>query len=149
MRYRYPLSYSASRWIGVHAPWKPGITGDFVEALKASFPVRAWDGATKTWWIPGGPENVKKVEQLFYFYFEERPSLGPEPGAPVNGHARPNGAVASYFDLGLDPRAPDAVVRAAYKALAQELHPDRNGGSREPFQKVERAYSEIRRERGI
>jgi DnaJ-class molecular chaperone len=34
-----------------------------------------------------------------------------------------------YEDLGLSPRASAAVIRAAYRCLAQQHHPDKNAGA--------------------
>lgn len=47
-----------------------------------------------------------------------------------------------YARLGVAPDAPASVVRAAYRALAQELHPDRNPspGATQKFQELQRAY---------
>jgi curved DNA-binding protein CbpA len=49
-----------------------------------------------------------------------------------------------YKALGVDPSAPDEVIRAAFKALAMKFHPDRNRGqtqvSTEHFKTVEQAY---------
>jgi curved DNA-binding protein CbpA len=41
-----------------------------------------------------------------------------------------------YATLGVLPTAEDAVIRAAYKALAQRYHPDRNPGSAEAAAKM-------------
>lgn len=49
--------------------------------------------------------------------------------------------------LGLDPSAPDEVVRLVYRHLAHRLHPDR-GGSTEAMAKLNQAYERIARERG-
>lgn len=44
--------------------------------------------------------------------------------------------------MGVAPTAPASVIRAAYRALAMELHPDRNAGpnSTKRFQELQRAY---------
>lgn len=47
-----------------------------------------------------------------------------------------------YSCLGVQPNAPAAVIRAAYRALAQEYHPDRNkaADATRKFQELQRAY---------
>ena len=48
-----------------------------------------------------------------------------------------------YAVLGVLPTAEDAVIRAAYKALAQRYHPDRNDSesAKERMQEINEAYS--------
>jgi hypothetical protein len=43
-----------------------------------------------------------------------------------------------YEVLGVDPKAPDEVVRAAYRALVAKYHPDRNPGDRDAGLKLKR-----------
>jgi hypothetical protein len=47
-----------------------------------------------------------------------------------------------YARLGVQPSAPAAVIRAAYRALAQEYHPDRNKAANATlkFQELQQAY---------
>jgi molecular chaperone DnaJ len=55
-----------------------------------------------------------------------------------------------YQTLGVDARASDAELRAAYRRLVQLHHPDHNHGSAESarrFEEVQEAYAEIRRRR--
>jgi len=55
-----------------------------------------------------------------------------------------------YATLGVDPGAEDAVVRQAYRRLAQLHHPDHNAGSPEAarrFEQVHAAYLEVLRRR--
>lgn len=52
-----------------------------------------------------------------------------------------------YRVLGLDPSAPDEVVRLVYRHLAQRCHPD-HGGSQEAMALLNRAYEQISNERG-
>ena len=52
-----------------------------------------------------------------------------------------------YQTLGVSPSAPDAEVRAAYRRLVKQHHPDHNGGSEESerrFEEVQEAYARIR-----
>lgn len=45
-----------------------------------------------------------------------------------------------YLTLQLDPTAEPEVVRAAYRALAQKYHPDREGGSGERMIAINQAW---------
>ena len=48
--------------------------------------------------------------------------------------------VDHYLTLQLDPTAEPEVVRAAYRALAQKYHPDREGGSGERMIAINQAW---------
>ena len=50
-----------------------------------------------------------------------------------------------YARLGVQPKAPTSVVKAAYRALAQEWHPDRNTSPEATarFQALQRAYETL------
>jgi curved DNA-binding protein CbpA len=53
-----------------------------------------------------------------------------------------------YATLGVSRSAPDAEIRAAYRRLVLQHHPDHNGGSKEStrrFEEVQEAYAEVRR----
>jgi DnaJ-class molecular chaperone len=52
-----------------------------------------------------------------------------------------------YLVLGVDPAVSDADLRAAYRRLVKQHHPDHNGGSAESerlFEEVQDAYSRVR-----
>ena len=48
-----------------------------------------------------------------------------------------------YKILGVQPDAPASVIKAAYRALAMDFHPDRNhsGNATAQFQKLQEAYA--------
>jgi len=52
-----------------------------------------------------------------------------------------------YVILGIHPDAMDIVVKAVYRALVKQTHPD-SGGKPEEFIKVQKAYEEIEKLRG-
>jgi DnaJ-class molecular chaperone len=56
----------------------------------------------------------------------------------------------SYQELGLAPGCTDAQVKAAWRRLAAQWHPDRNASPQalRKIQRINRALEEIRRERG-
>jgi hypothetical protein len=62
----------------------------------------------------------------------ETPDPTPDPPAP-------DPVVAAYDRLGLPTTADEAEIRAAYRDLVKEVHPDR-GGDEEAFKRVQRAY---------
>lgn len=54
-----------------------------------------------------------------------------------------NAQTSNLYDiLGVSAAAPDAVIAAAYRALAKTAHPDA-GGDTEAFQRIEQAYSTL------
>ncbi|GEM_PF-3372572 len=52
-----------------------------------------------------------------------------------------------YRVLGLDPSAPDEVVKLVYRRLAKHLHPDMPGGNAEAMVRINKAYEDIARQR--
>lgn len=55
-----------------------------------------------------------------------------------------------YAMLGLEPDAPNEAVKAAYRRMAKDLHPDTTGSrDRTLFQNLNEAYQEIKKERGM
>lgn len=63
----------------------------------------------------------------------------------------------AYKTLGLDKSASDAEIKAAYRKLAREHHPDKvasmgeqyQTAAKEKFQKIQEAYEMIKKERGL
>lgn len=63
----------------------------------------------------------------------------------------------SYVILEIDKSATDAEVKKAFRTMAKKYHPDKLGdmdeayrkGAEEKFRKVQEAYDQIRKERGI
>ncbi len=53
-----------------------------------------------------------------------------------------------YMVLGVNPDAPDVVVKAAYKSLIRECHPDTNRPDEEKAKRINSAYEAICKERG-
>lgn len=70
---------------------------------------------------------------------------------PCKDRARRNGVVRevrmrrseAYAVLDVDPGRAEAVVRDAYLSRIKEVHPDSDGGSREAFRRVQRAYERL------
>ena len=56
------------------------------------------------------------------------------------------GSGSPYRILGLDPTAPDELVKLVYRHLARRLHPDA-GGSTEAMARLNGAYEEIAKQR--
>lgn len=68
------------------------------------------------------------------------------------------GPTSAYKVFGLSPSATDEEIRTRYHELVVKYHPDKFAGLSDPeftnlaakkFQKVQWAYKEIRRQRGI
>jgi len=54
-----------------------------------------------------------------------------------------------YEVLGLVPCASDGVVKAAYRTMMQQYHPDHSGGDEEMAKRLNEAYGKICEDRGI
>jgi DnaJ-domain-containing protein 1 len=55
----------------------------------------------------------------------------------------------NYVILGVSPEAPDFIVKAAYKQYMKECHPDTNKPDAEKAARINNAYEQICKERGI
>lgn len=75
-----------------------------------------------------------------------RAALGPGASEALDRAVRET-ADDPYAVFGLRAGAPDAAVRAAYRELARQTHPD-HGGRNEDFLRVQAAYERIKRLRG-
>lgn len=62
--------------------------------------------------------------------------------------AAPATARDPFEVLGVRPDANPAVIKASYRALAKESHPDKEGGSEEAFNEVQGAMDELK-DRGL
>lgn len=54
-----------------------------------------------------------------------------------------------YAVLGVNPSAPDFIVKAAYKQYMKECHPDTDKSDEDKAKKINNAYDAICKERGI
>ena len=72
-----------------------------------------------------GDQTIRKVVSVFT---EETPEDSP------------------YRVLGVNPNAPDFLVKAAYKSHVKRAHPD-VGGNPEDFKRIQRAYEQISMQR--
>jgi DnaJ-class molecular chaperone len=48
-----------------------------------------------------------------------------------------------YKTLGVDKKASEAEIKAAFRKLAHEHHPDKNGGKDEKFKEINEAYQTL------
>jgi hypothetical protein len=115
---------------------------DVVEALKLhiSADCRSWDPDWKVWTVrpPYTDTAINILGRAFGFdgvEIVDRHQAEPEPTLP----ARVDPVFATLWVL---PGAPPAVITAAYRALARELHPDAGGDTR-AMQKVNAAFEEL------
>ncbi len=122
------------------APWAYGIEFDYnasmVSAIKAKIPSRArtWKPELRQWWFK--VDVIDAVCQLATLHCGRAVHVQPLEGdAPVE----------AYAELYLLPTAPLPVVKAVYRVLAKETHPD-HGGSKARMQAINSAYALIKRE---
>lgn len=125
-----------------HRPWAWALTFDFshdmVEGIKEHIPSRkrTYKPDTKAWWLR---DDVKEVAlSLAKLYCGE---VIHESTAPLQGQAD-----ADFAALHLLPSAPLALVTAAYRILAKELHPD-HGGDTVAMQRLNAAYKKLMQRR--
>ena len=136
----------------------------FLSDFKAAVRVRAYDPKTKTWWIQ--ESAVELVERLLADNGIENEPLVQRSEVRGNGHKRVTDTgpgwkgepwqrvIASHLNLeaygllGVRKDADDAVVRAAYRALAKKHHPDA-GGDSEAMKRLNLAWEKIQKERGL
>lgn len=116
------LKKCTDNWQGWWAVIKPDRK--VIEYLRRSIPqlYRQFDAETSLWYVHD--KYVESVRQLVYstgsFSDEEDP----------------------WALLHLRPGAPQAIIQAAWRVLAKDLHPDR-GGDEEQFVKVKAAYEKL------
>ena len=116
------LRKGTDSWSGWWAVLKPDKR--VVEYLRRSVPplYRQFDGDSSTWYVHD--KYAESVRTLMYA----------------------SGAVTVEEDpwalLHLRPGAPQAIIRAVWKVMAAELHPDR-GGDAAQFIKVKAAYEKL------
>lgn len=149
---RTGFRWSPERWFGAQWAWTPDL-GPLIQDLKG-LGCCAFDSQAKTWWFPEhfyvhvegllrshlGDQNV---QSLYAVHRDE--SIFGIPRRPSWREGTP------YATLGLIKEASDSVVKAAFKALCEELDPERGGvgGSYEPIERVRAAYEQIKQERGL
>jgi hypothetical protein len=79
---------------------------------------------------------------------EEAPRWRRQPPSPrytAQAPAIPPEVVAAFTQLGLLTTAPSCVVKAAFRALSLEYHPDRVGGDHQRMVALNRAYETVTR----
>lgn len=135
-------------------PWARIVTPydeDFAIAIKRALPIRAWDPVQKAWAFPSTFVEAAVRAAKPYFGkvvvpdnpFTGQPVIDPHPGVTVR-----KGVPEHYQILCVHPDAPNEVVKAAYKALAMLVHPDR-GGDPEHMRTLNAAYEKAQKERGL
>lgn len=100
---------------------------------------RSYDADTKCWTIYShdGKWTQWAIDRLrAYFPFAEIVR-------EITQHQGDDGPIGDYAELHLLPSAPPAVIRAAYRALSQELHPDK-GGSHVRMIALNASYERLR-----
>ncbi len=131
--------------VQIRARWQPDAwvalslvryNRDAVERLKEALRVRAYNAETREWLVPEWA--LEDVADEF--------------GLRISVSGRPpyHSQDLRYSVLSVHRDAPDSVVKAAYRALAFELHPDRNhGATSEKMKQLNAAYQSISKERGL
>ena len=84
---------------------------------------------------------LEEVAELLNWYYDRVETDLMDPVDAPEGHG-------VYGTLFLLPSAPDELVKSAYRLLSMSYHPDR-GGTTEQMSKLNSAYDEIKKERGL
>lgn len=127
-------------------------SGPFIKTLKAivrPYSYRRWDPEEQAWlfhwhWLAAVVESAKR-----YFDgvdYSDLPTAWQMRAAGAVGGAElaVDGFVPDPFQtLHVTEDAPWEVIKAAYKALAALYHPDVEGGDRDAFERVDRAYRHL------
>lgn len=102
-----------------------------IETLKAMVPARSrkWNAYDKEWWFR------EEFGEPVYHLCVSRGLAVALPGDTPQIHDFEQAAAAMY----LLPNAPSGLVRAVYRYLSKELHPDR-GGSTAEMQRLNHCY---------
>lgn len=119
-----------------------------IDALKRTVPPssRSFEPDTKQWFVAFAAEPQMRA---WLGYMTTAHAATIEFAAQDNGDEyerayKPHKANLDPFEvLHLLPSAPPEVVRAAYKALAVKLHPDKPTGDTVAMQRLNAAYSQI------
>lgn len=153
-------------YITIIAPYDPV----FVERIK-SIPkgMRDFNPENKTWDVFGSYQNdaiaiVKRCYRYGVEYLQEssedepitaskkwkkEPDSNDSTGTREGGADRPpSGDDAAYAKLGLLRGANAKLIKAAYRVLSQEVHPDTSGKDGTEFRELTEAYEQLLRKVG-
>ncbi len=136
---------------GWHVTFKGGDFRLTVETLKSFLPPhsRAYNPTTRAWFID------ETAEASFHKWLSyARTDLGcrvewvagDETSSDTHERTRKPHTPAKvdpFATLHLLPTAPPEVIRAAYKALAVKLHPDKPTGDTQAMQRLNQAYKQL------
>ncbi len=114
-----------------------------IDTLKSfvKVPNRSYDPDTKTWNVSeSGYESLTKW--INYICQSIDAEIKWQQPSPPRQPKRPAPKVDAYAALHLLPTASPALVKAAYKCLAMEFHPDRGGDTR-AMQRINEAYRQL------
>jgi len=99
---------------------------------------------------------VRNVDDILYLITGKRLKNVVSQGVSLFGDQTMRKVVSAFADevpedspyrvLGVNPDAPDFLVKAAYKSHVKRVHPD-VGGNAEEFKRIQRAYDQIALER--
>ena len=123
-------------WLRVVTPY----CRDFVDHLKGAIAPshRQWDPDAKCWYVSDlYLDDLISIMNQYYKDIETDLLV-----------ARSSGT-GPYAELHLLPSAPDEMVKSAYRIMSLLCHPDRTGGDDTQMKKVNAAYEEIEKERGV
>jgi hypothetical protein len=115
-------AYQRSASLGHRPTWTMGVNADSAAGARFEHPNQAWAAAfSDPFGIFGGPRRERRTGAGT----AETETRAENPRRPLRNHER-----RSFAMLDLDGGESGGEIKARYKALVKQLHPDANGGDR-------------------
>ena len=92
-------------------------------------------------------QGINTLWSTFSPISEEQPSFNLPPDEPYV-RSDNSGPDDPYVIMGIHRNTPPEIIKAVYKAWAVNHHPDK-GGDSETFKRINVAYDQIKKERGL
>ncbi len=118
----------------VRFEYDAGLIRDIKHRIDKS--LRAWDPESRCWFVDPGVRDILKVCFTHHEFSVREQTFGAPAHAPSNGHSR---TPAEEMVRLAGPQA----LKALYRALSLEHHPDK-GGSTETMKQVNLLWERVR-----
>ena len=116
------IAYQRSASLGHRPTWTMGVNADSAAGARYEHPNQAWAAAfADPFGIFGGPRAERRARSTA----DEQAAQAESQRRPLRNHER-----RSFATLNLDGYENGSEIKARYKALVKQLHPDANGGDR-------------------
>jgi hypothetical protein len=123
------------RWVGVQIEYNP----DFVNFLKTSLQLKAWDQSSRTWWTPESNEPLVTAEMVRRGLWDAEQAR--KFSANFYAHQKLGTKEEPYRILGLQMGAPRPMIDFAYTYWKRQYSMAGNTGTQ--LVEIEMAYQQI------